>query len=146
MMRRMAPAVWACALGGCYPAALRVEDPPPGDSGLRLTLRGQDCESQGTYSDGRGSRALALAVRIENPASEPIAFDPRKAELRDPGGPIPPIAPIEPIRVDPGRSADVVLRYLHSRECTEDFQVAFEGAFRVGAREARIGDLRLRPY
>ena len=58
-MRRRIPAFFAIALAaGCYPPALRVQDPPPGETGVRVVLRGQDCEGDLALSDGRGAHSL----------------------------------------------------------------------------------------
>lgn len=147
MRRRWIPAFFAFALvAGCYPPALRVQDPPPSETGVRVVLRGQDCAGDLALSDGRGSRSLALELRVENPTREPLEFQPSRARLSDSGVLIPPVAPREPIPVAPGGAGNVVLRYLHNRECDAEFVVSLDGAILLGGREIGLGELRLRPY
>ncbi len=129
-----------CALAGCYLRPIATNSPKSSE-GVHVTLVGQECVDRMGSEGDPVSRSLAVKLKVDNPTTEQLRFETRRAELKVEEDIRIPIRESENVLVAPGDSREVELEYLHHSLCAQDFAIELDKALTVGGRPVEIAAL-----
>jgi hypothetical protein len=131
------------ASSGCYLRPQKVSSPQESAQHVRVSVVGEDCESDQDNGDVEIEPSMTLKLKVENPTDHALELTPSRLQLTS-GEQTSTGEGNTPYSVGPGQSHVFAVHFDQIDGCNKPFELAFADSVQLGTEPIQLASVRFR--